>query len=134
MKKGQIKISESELTEMIQESVMRVLNENVEEGKFLDGIRNFGRQLGAGVDTLFNKQSGGFGDRIKAAGKNYKAQGKYNDLNTLITQIKEVMEFSAGRITPESTIGQLISYLNSRKGGTRTGMNRRLNEMDDEML
>ena len=134
MAKKQVNITEAELTQIIQESVMRVLNEGVEEGQVWNGIKNIGRQIGAGANALFNKQSGGFGERVTAAKQNWSAQGRYNDRNTLIAQLKEIMQAYEGKITPETTIGQLISFLNRSKGGTRTNMNKRLNEMDDEMM
>ena len=109
----QIRLTESELQNIIEESVRRVIAENMEDENW------FGDKLKQGksaVGTALNGNVGSFKQRLTNARKNWKAQGELNDINNLIQQLSQFVD--ARQISPQTTVAQLIGgkYNNNRYG------------------
>lgn len=118
---NKIRLTESQLHDIIRESVYNVLNENeVEEGWFGDKWNQ--------VKSAYNTatQNGGedgmsMRDRFSAAKKNWNTQGELNGLNNLAQQLSQFVD--AGQINPQMTIAQLIGgKYNNGKFGRMSGM------------
>lgn len=119
----QIRLTESELQNIIEESVRRVIAENMEDELNVKGTYNQVRSAGR---TLFNKESGDWKERLKKARKNWTSQGELNDINSLIQQLTQLID--ARKIDPRITVGQLVGgkYNNNRFGKmTAIAANRR---------
>ena len=119
----QIRLKESELQNIIEESVRRVIAENMEDEFNLRGKYN---QVQSAGHTLFNKESGDWKERLKKARKNWTSQGELNDINSLIQQLTQLID--ARKIDPQITVGQLVGgkYNNNRFGKmTAIAANRR---------
>lgn len=112
MNKKTIRLTESDLHNIVQESVMNVLMENeMEEG--------FWNQVKSGASTFFNGE-GGLKDRWNKTKKNYQAQGELDNLNGLRQQLEQYID--AGMIDPQTTVAQLIGgKYNGNKFGKLTG-------------
>lgn len=112
MNRKTIRLTESDLHNIVQESVMNVLMENeMEEGKV--------NQLKSGFSTFFNG-SGGLMDRLKRSKKNYQAQGELDDLNELRQKLEQYID--AGMIDPQITVARLIGgKYNGNRFGKLTG-------------
>lgn len=114
----QIRLTESELQNIIEESVRRVIAENTEdEGK----VRDKWNQIKSAGHTLFNRNGGNFPQRFKNARKNFTTQGELNDINGLIQQLSQLLD--ARKISPQTTVAQLVGgKYNNNRFGTMTGM------------
>jgi hypothetical protein len=107
-----MRLTESDLHRLIEESVMQVLAENeMQEGWFGDKWN----QTKSAVSTAFNGD-GNLGQRLQNAKKNWNTQGDLNGLNGLLQQLTQLLD--AGKINPQTTVGQLVGgkYNNNRFG------------------
>lgn len=102
--KTRIRLTESQLNDLIRESVYNVLNEEDMEEGWLSNKFKQGKQA---LKTAF--QDGdemSIRDRWNNAKKNWSNQGELNNLNDLIQSISEFVD--NGEIDPQTTIAQLI--------------------------
>ena len=112
--KQTIRLTESELRGMIEMSI----NEAMQDENWVADKINQGKSA---VKTMFNKEGGDFGQRIKNAKKNWTAQGELNDIGNLRKQLEDLVDKRA--INPNTTIAQLIGgKYNNNKFGTISGM------------
>lgn len=120
-KMGQtIKLTEQDLHRMIEESVVRYLNENEMEEGWLGDKWN---QMKTAANTFAQKSNDGMGikNRFNAAKKNWNTQGELNDISNLQQMLIQMLD--AKQISPNTTVAQLVGgKYNSGKFGTMTGM------------
>lgn len=113
MDKNIIKLTESELKQIIAESIDKIINENEElaEGWLSDKWN----QAKSAATTMMNN-NGSLKNKIQNAKTNWKQQGEINNINNLRQQLINFVE--AGQLNPNMTIGQLIGgkYNNNRFG------------------
>lgn len=116
--KTRIRLTESQLNDIIRESVYNVLNEEDMEEGWLSNKFKQGKQA---LKTAF--QDGdemSIRDRWNNAKKNWSNQGELNNLNDLIQSISEFVD--NGEIDPQTTIAQLIGgKYNHGRFGRMTG-------------
>lgn len=116
--KTRIRLTESQLNDLIRESVYNVLNEEDMEEGWLSNKFKQGKQA---LKTAF--QDGdemSIMDRWNNAKKNWSNQGELNNLNDLIQSISEFVD--NGEIDPQTTIAQLIGgKYNHGRFGRMTG-------------
>lgn len=116
--KTRIRLTESQLNDLIRESVYNVLNEEDMEEGWLSNKFKQGKQA---LKTAF--QDGdemSIRDRWNNAKKNWSNQGELNNLNDLIQSISEFVD--NGEIDPQTTIAQLIGgKYNHGRFGRLTG-------------
>lgn len=112
-----IRLTESDLHRIIEESVTNILAENdMEEGWFGDKWN----QTKSAVGTAFGG-GGNFGQRMQNAKKNWNTQGDLNNINNLKQQLIQMLD--ARQISPQTTVAQLVGgKYNNNKFGTMTGM------------
>ncbi len=116
-----IRLTESELRDMIQQSI----NEAMQDENWVDDKINQGKSA---VKTMFNKEGGDLRQRIRNAKKNWTAQGELNDIGNLRKELEDLVDKRG--IDPNTTIAQLIGgKYNNNKFGTMSGMmnNRKTN-------
>ena len=112
--KQTIRLTESELRDMIQQSINEAMQD---EGWFGDKLN----QAKSAAGTMFNKEGGNFGQRINNAKKNWSAQGELNNIGNLRKQLEDLVDNRG--IDPNTTIAQLIGgKYNNNKFGTMSGM------------
>ena len=112
--KTRIRLTESQLNDLIRESVYNVLNEEDMEEGWLNNKYKQGKQA---LKTAFqNSDNMSIRDRWNNAKKNWSNQGELNNINDLIQSISEFVD--NGEIDPQTTIAQLIGgkYNNGRFG------------------
>lgn len=130
MKKNRIRLSESQLNQIIRESVQQALaasdQEQIEEGWLGDKWNQ--AKLAYGTATQSNDRMG-LKDRFQAAKKNWQSQGQLNNINALIQQISQFVD--SGEINPQMTIGQLIGgkYNKGRFGKMTSIANNQRNQI-----
>ena len=144
MSKNTIKLNETQLKNVVEKSVAKIIKEmfseepinddmaeGCEEGDMDEGFFN---NLKTGAKTFF-KNSGGLGDKWNAAKKNFSMQGEYDQLSSLKQQLSDLID--KHMINPNTTVAQLVGgKYNGNKFGTMTGMignrqaqmNRRMSE------
>lgn len=123
--KQTVRLTESELRKMIDESVEMVINEAMQDEGWLGDKWN---QAKSAAGTMLNKQGGDLGQRFNKAKKNWTAQGELNDIGNLRKQLEDLVDKRG--IDPNTTIAQLIGgKYNNNKFGTMSGMmnNRKTN-------
>ena len=112
--KQTIRLTESELREMIEMSINEAMQD---EGWFGDKLN----QAKSAAGTMFNKEGRNFGQRINNAKKNWSAQGELNNIGNLRKQLEDLVDNRG--IDPNTTIAQLIGgKYNNNKFGTMSGM------------
>ena len=113
-----IRLTESQLNDIIRESVYNVLNEEDMEEGWLSNKYKQGKQA---LKTAFqNSDEMSIRDRWNNAKKNWNNQGELNNLNDLIQSISEFVD--NGEIDPQTTIAQLIGgKYNHGRFGRMTG-------------
>ena len=112
--KQTIRLTESELRQMINESINEAM---MDEGWFGDKMN----QAKSAVGTMFNKNGGDLKQRYQNAKKNWRTQGELNDIGNLRKQLEDLI--NKHRIDPNTTIAQLIGgKYNNNKFGTISGM------------
>lgn len=122
MEKKIIKLTESDLHNIIKESVEQIIRENaeqeLEEGWFGDKMN----QIKSAGSTMLNKGNGStFSQKMQNAKSNWKTQGQLNDLNNLAKTLNDFVE--AGKLNPNMTIAQLIGgKINNNKFGRISSM------------
>lgn len=116
--KTRIRLTESQLNDLIRESVYNVLNEEDMEEGWLNNKFKQGKQA---LKTAFqNSDEMSIRDRWNNAKKNWSNQGELNNLNDLIQSISEFVD--NGEIDPQTTIAQLIGgKYNHGRFGRMTG-------------
>ena len=116
--KTRIRLTESQLNDLIRESVYNVLNEEDMEEGWLNNKFKQGKQA---LKTAFqNSDEMSIRDRWNNAKKNWNNQGELNNLNDLIQSISEFVD--NGEIDPQTTIAQLIGgKYNHGRFGRMTG-------------
>lgn len=116
--KTRIRLTESQLHDIIRESVYNVLNEEDMEEGWLSNKYKQGKQA---LKTAFqNSDEMSIRDRWNNAKKNWNNQGELNNLNDLIQSISEFVD--NGEIDPQTTIAQLIGgKYNHGRFGRMTG-------------
>ena len=125
--KTRIRLTESQLNDLIRESVYNVLNEEDMEEGWLSNKFKQGKQA---LKTAF--QDGdemSIRDRFRNARRNWSNQGELNNLNDLIQSISEFVD--NGEIDPQTTIAQLIGgkYNHGRFGRMRGKAANRRNQI-----
>lgn len=114
----QIRLTESELQNIIEESVRRVIAENMEDEGWFGNKWN---QTKSAVGTALNGNVGTFKQRLTNARKNWNSQGELNGMNNLVQQLSQLLD--ARKISPQTTVAQLVGgKYNNNKFGTMTGM------------
>lgn len=116
--KTRIRLTESQLNDLIRESVYNVLNEEDMEEGWLSNKYKQGKQA---LKTAFqDSDEMTIRDRWNNAKKNWSNQGELNNLNDLIQSISEFVD--NGEIDPQTTIAQLIGgKYNHGRFGRLTG-------------
>lgn len=121
-----IRLTESDLHNIVMESVKRVIRENTDMSQEVSGELEEGwfgdkwNQTKSAVGTAI-RGSGDFGKRIQNAKKNWSTQGELNGLNSLQKQLMQLLD--ARKISPQTTVAQLVGgKYNNSKFGTITGM------------
>lgn len=116
--KTRIRLTESQLNDLIRESVYNVLNEEDMEEGWLSNKFKQGKQA---LKTAFqNSDEMSIRDRWNNARRNWSNQGELNNLNDLIQSISEFVD--NGEIDPQTTIAQLIGgKYNHGRFGRMTG-------------
>ena len=116
--KTRIRLTESQLNDLIRESVYNVLNEEDMEEGWLSNKFKQGKQA---LKTAFqDSDEMSIRDRWNNAKKNWNNQGELNNLNDLIQSISEFVD--NGEIDPQTTIAQLIGgKYNHGRFGRMTG-------------
>lgn len=116
--KTRIRLTESQLNDLIRESVYNVLNEEDMEEGWLSNKFKQGKQA---LKTAFqDSDEMSIRDRWNNAKKNWSNQGELNNLNDLIQSISEFVD--NGEIDPQTTIAQLIGgKYNHGRFGRMTG-------------
>lgn len=116
--KTRIRLTESQLHDIIRESVYNVLNEEDMEEGWLSNKLKQGKQA---LKTAFqDSDEMTIRDRWNNAKKNWSNQGELNNLNDLIQSISEFVD--NGEIDPQTTIAQLIGgKYNHGRFGRLTG-------------
>lgn len=116
--KNRIKLTESELHNLIAESVKEVLAESAEMDEGWLGDK--WNQAKSAARTAFNGE-GGVGNRLSQAKKNWNTQGDLNNINSLRQQLEQLLD--AKQISPDTTVGQLVGgKYNNNRFGTMSGM------------
>ena len=119
-----IRVTESQLNDIIRESVYNVLNEEDMEEGWLSNKFKQGKQA---LKTAFQDNNDiSIRDRFSNARRNWANQGDLNKINDLIQQVSEFVD--NGEIDPQITVAQLIGgkYNHGRFGGmTGKAANRR---------
>lgn len=118
MKKQIVRLTESELNQIIEESVKVIINENMEDEGFWNNLKT-------GAKTFVGKSSGDKGLNLKQrwanAKKNFNTQGEYDDLKDLLTKMRELV--NKKQLDPNKTVAQLLGgALNGNKFGTMDAM------------
>lgn len=119
MDKKIVKLTESELSNLIKEAVEQIImeGEDLEEG----WIGDKWNQVKSAATTLGQGGDAGIKDRFNQAKANWKSQGELNNLNTLKQMLSNFVD--AGQLNPQMTIAQLIGgKYNNNKFGRITGM------------
>ncbi len=115
MKKQMIRLTESELHQIIEESVKAIIKENMEQEGWLDNMK-------AGANAFFKspQAAGGLnlGKRMGAGKANFNSRAKYDELRGIMAQLKALVD--ANKIDANVTVGQLIG--NKGVGGKLRGM------------
>ena len=116
--KTRIRLTESQLNDLIRESVYNVLNEEDMEEGWLSNKFKQGKQA---LKTAFqDSDEMSIRDRWNNEKKNWNNQGELNNLNDLIQSISEFVD--NGEIDPQTTIAQLIGgKYNHGRFGRMTG-------------
>lgn len=115
--KQKIRLTESELHNLIAESVKEVLAESEMDEGWLGDKWN---QAKSAARTAFNAE-GGVGNRLSQAKKNWNTQGDLNNINSLRQQLEQLLD--ARQISPNTTVGQLVGgKYNNNRFGTMSGM------------
>lgn len=116
--KTRIRLTESQLNDLIRESVYNVLNEEDMEEGWLSNKYKQGKQA---LKTAFQDSDNmSIRDRWNNAKKNWSNQGELNNINDLIQSISEFVD--NGEIDPQTTIAQLIGgKYNHGRFGRMTG-------------
>lgn len=125
-----IRLTESQLQNVIRESVYNVLKEmnegeELEEGWFGDKWN----QAKSAYQTATQNNDMSLGQRFQNAKKNWSTQGNLNGLNNLKSQLEQYVD--AGQIDPQTTIAQLIGgkYNNGRMGKMTGQINNRKSQI-----
>ena len=116
-----IRLTESELRQMINESINEAMMEEGWGNQFMQGAKSFFGKGDMGARNQNNQKvrsgDGGFnfGKRWNAAKTNFKSQGVVDNANDFITTMKQFMQ-NAG-LTVSNTIGELWGYLDGQVKG-----------------
>lgn len=119
MNKNTIKLTETDLHNLIMEAVEQVMKESneIEEG----WIGDKWNQVKSAATTAAQNNGGNIKDRYTAAKANWKTQGELNNINNLKQMLSDFID--AGQINPNMTIAQLIGgKYNGNKFGRMTSM------------
>lgn len=116
--KTRIRLTESQLNDIIRESVYNVLNEEDMEEGWLSNKFKQGKQA---LKTAFQDNDDmSISDRFRNARRNWANQGDLNKINDLIQQVSEFVD--NGEIDPQITVAQLIGgKYNHGRFGRMTG-------------
>ena len=117
-KKQIIRLTESDLHQIIEESVLQILNENdMEEGWFGDKWN----QVKTAGNTLLKEGEGSLGQRFQNARKNWSTQGDLNGIANLRKALIDLLD--KRQISPQTTVAQLVGgKYNNNKFGTMSAM------------
>ena len=113
-----IRLTESDLHQIIEESVLQILNENdMEEGWFGDKWN----QVKTAGNTLLKEGEGSLGQRFQNARKNWSTQGDLNGIANLRKALIDLLD--KRQISPQTTVAQLVGgKYNNNKFGTMSAM------------
>lgn len=119
MNKKTIRLTESDLHNLIMEAVEEVMNETdeLEEGWLGDKWN----QAKSAATTFGQSGDMGIKNRFQTAKSNWKTQGELNNINKLKQSLSDFVD--AGQLNPNMTIAQLIGgKYNNNKFGRMSGM------------
>ena len=118
-----IRLTESELHNMIRQCVNEAINQEIADGELEEGwLGDKWNQTKSAVKTFTNsdRDNNTLSNRWNQAKKNWNTQGELNDLQNLKDQLSKYLE--AGQIDPQTTIAQLVGgKFNNNKFGKLTG-------------
>lgn len=114
-----VRLTESQMHQLITESVMQIINEmQSEDGEMDEGFLD---RLKTGANTFFGRDKGSLGKRWNNAKANYRTQGELDTYSDLIKQLSDLID--QRKISPDTTVAQLVGgKYNNNKFGTMTGM------------
>lgn len=109
--KQTIKLTESELREMI----VNAINESMEEGENEGLLKNLragasafmGNQTNDAEGNGLQKAATTLGNKFKAAKQNFQSQGRWDNLEKVRASVKQLVD--DGKINPQMTVQQLIA-------------------------
>lgn len=120
------KITKSQLNQIIKESVDEVM---LEEG-FFDSVKNFGKNISRGADSLKNNFKNGEGkslikrgmDSFDKAKQTYNSSAKYEKLVGLSKEIKELINDGTisgkAKVAADEFVNTLFDFINLAKANT----------------
>ncbi|MCF0213830.1 MAG: hypothetical protein HUK13_10090 [Muribaculaceae bacterium] len=119
---SKIRITESDLHQIIKESVQSILNEQMNEELEENWFGDKWKQTKSAFSTATqNNWDLGLKDRFTKAKQNWNSQGELNSLNNLAQQLSQFVD--AGQLNPQMTIAQLIGgKYNGGRFGRMSGM------------
>lgn len=119
---SKIRITESDLHQIIKESVQSILNEQMNEELEENWFGDKWKQTKSAFSTATqNNRDLGLKDRFTKAKQNWNSQGELNNLNNLAQQLSQFVD--AGQLNPQMTIAQLIGgKYNGGRFGRMSGM------------
>lgn len=122
--KQTIRLTESELRNMIQNAVNEALDN--EQGELDEGFWN---NLKTGANTFMNKGGGNLKNRWDNAKKNYNLQGELDGMQDLVSKLSQYID--AGQISPQMTVAQLVGgkYNNNKFGKMSSQVANRKSQM-----
>lgn len=118
--KQTIRLTESELRNMIEASINEAIQDEGKTNQFLQGVKSFfgkGNQGKQNIQNDYYRSTGGglnLKKRWDAAKTNYKTQGVIDNVDAIKNPLSQMIQ--DGTITTQTTIGQLFQLLGRQKG------------------
>lgn len=111
--KQTIRLTESQIRSMIEESVKKMIAEGEVDEAFWNQLKQgaksaFGKGVGS-EKSMAMRQNGGFnvGKRWNAAKQGFKSQGQVDEIDRVAGYLQKLVD--AGKVSPDQTVGQLLS-------------------------
>lgn len=119
--KQRIKLTESQLHQLIQDCVNESLREREREEMDENWLKDKVNQTRSAIKTFTNRdKDASMYQRFSNAKKNWNSQGELNGFQNLRDQLSQYLD--AGQIDPQTTVAQLVGgKYNGNKFGKLTG-------------
>lgn len=130
---NRIRLTESQLHHVIEESIAQVLMENeMEEGLWNQMKSGFNGFMGTNGKQQATPRLGNmqWKNRFKSAISGFQNQGKLDDSNELTNDILGAMEHFG--VTKDEPIAKLLNKMQGARGQYKSTMNKASNKMADE--